>query len=220
MNDPNTREIPDDTGYSLAFILSIGIHGVLACAFWIGAGIHSAKENAPATVTTSSAQLHSIATPTLTSSSRPPRLAGQTPVRPGLDDLKTTLSFPTGTDKRAANPLPEATKTAALEKSADVRNQKSHAKSAVPPKPKPPRMSAKKLADTSGNTPRLKKNASGKAENKTRLASVNASKKGRNNPNTKKAIASQNTNTRDVAEIRKLESMREAELRRINKNLS
>jgi hypothetical protein len=168
MNDSNFREVPDDTGYTRAFILSIGIHGLLACAFWIGAGLHSSTEDTGTTMKEARVQLHAIPTPTHTSSSRPSQLANQTSTAP----------------------------------------------------PKPPSVNARKLADASSNKPRLKKNAPGKTANKVRLASAKGSTKDKHTANARKAPAKQNTNTHDVAEIRKLENMREAELRRISKNLS
>jgi hypothetical protein len=220
MKDSNLREIPEHIGYSPAFILSIGLHGLLACAVWMGANIHQTSSgDATSAVKNLPVQLNTISTPARTASSLASPHARNTSLRPDPDDLKTpapTLNTEAG--RQAVLHSSGAAKTAPIAKAANAGNKKFDTQSRASPKQLS--MKTERFADASKKKPLLRKDAPAKAVDKAKLAATDRSAKDRHTGNGRKALARQNTSTPDVAEIKKLESAREAELRRISKNLS
>lgn len=211
MSDSELRDIPDDVGYSPFFVLSIAFHILLACLFWIAPDIPhispaatSSEHGGPPETALAAATLLSTGS-AIASVSAGAGSAKTAALKPGLAIPNTQLPKPVAKHPELA---PSIVKTSRLSKpeSGTSSKTKDKASKKLAAEPAKRRLQEKKrLADAN------KKAKAVVAKRSANAASIRRAKK-----ETRK----QNEGKVKAAEGKRLESMREAELRRISQSIS
>jgi hypothetical protein len=218
MNDSNPHGIREELGYSRPLMLSIGIHILLAGLLWAGAAMHQAPDArvAPMGKHSSSALQPSVP------------LTYGSPVASPMD------ANPASTQARTDRVGARTAKVTQSSKGGDSLTATQKTLAAVTPTRKPNRQSlpesskhserrhkkAEPTAVARGEIPSAKNKVLAKTDRKTEAVSSRRIAKTESNRRPRKDLVKRSADKPDLAEIKKLESMREAELRRISRGVS
>lgn len=215
MSDSELRDIPDDVGYSPFFMLSIAFHILLACLFWIAPDIPhvsqaatSSEHGGPSeTALTTQAPLAAAALLSTGSAiaSASAGSAKTAALKPGPVIPNTQLPKPVAKHPEPAPSIVKTSRHSKTESGTSSKTKDRASKKLVAEPAKRPLQEKRRLAD-----------ANKKAKAVVAKRSANAA------PirNAKKETRKQNEDKVKAAEGKRLESMREAELRRISQSIS
>lgn len=189
MNESGLREIPDGTGYSVPLALSVAVHVLLGCLFWIGPEIHQTS-TPPANAAVASAAL-----PLLTSGAPISKTETLPPV------AKASATPEQSARHAAAKNLPAKAEAGS---SAKRKNKDSTQLAALPAERKQRHQKRPVAANKESGTSAAKRVA----------------KAGPVPSTTKRQVTKQSMDRTNAMEKKRLDSMREAELRRISQGIS
>ncbi len=217
MNDSNLREIPEDVGYSRPLILSVAVHMLLTALFWAGAMMHTAPETQDAPIESRSL-IEGQSAPSLAQQSPPvlPLGANPTPMQTSAGEtVSKTAQAVHGRDSARASAAPAKTLSAVTPSRTPIRQSALESD-----KPARPKRGSTELTAAKAERPPLKSKSPAGTPSKAKTASSVRTASAERNQKTKISSAKSVADKTDAAERKKLESMREAELRRISKSVS
>jgi hypothetical protein len=216
MNDSNLHEVSDGIGYTRSLVLSIGIHILLASALWVGASINQSPDGKSAGTENSSSNGTKPVMPPAQALSASP----STNPRPAANQLLASESK-RWTSKPAANGIDAEHATQRAPNAPTINRSTTTPKQA---RSEPGKFAQLKNAQRRPKTPAAKpapeKKYLAKATAKTKHVAAKPITKVEQTRIAKNKVLKEHKNTPSIAETKKLESMREAEMRRISASVS
>ncbi|MDQ9171622.1 hypothetical protein Q8A64_14500 [Oxalobacteraceae bacterium R-40] len=216
MNDSNLHEISDGIGYSRSLILSIGIHLLLACGLWVGANINQPlEEKSDSTEKSLSPIARPVVLPAQALSGAPSINTGTASNQLLASESKRRASKPAENGLGTGHALQPALNVPAINRNTTAPKQARR---------EPGKLAQLKKTEIREKTraakPSLQKKELAKTTAKTKHLAAKPITKAEQIRSAKKAVPKERKNAPNIAETKKLESMREAELRRISASVS